>query len=670
MPSPNHLSEQTSPYLLQHLYNPVDWYPWGDEAISKAKRENKPILISIGYSTCHWCHVMERESFENTEVAELMNRNFVCIKVDREERPDIDHIYMSAVQLLGMQGGWPLNCFALPDGRPFWGSTYFPVEQWKSILTQIIELYKNKTDILIEQAENLSKGIASSGFVKSGETKSAFKIADTEIVFRNIMKYMDFKKGGTLNAPKFPLPVYLGFLLYYYYLSTEKSSIDQLKLSLDSMAMGGIYDQAGGGFFRYSTDEDWKVPHFEKMLYDNGQLISLYSNAWKLLKKDLYKNVVYQSIEFIDREMTSPEGLFYSALDADSEGEEGKFYLWKEDEINKILGKDANLIKEYYQIGKKALWENRNNILLRDESDESFSSRKNMSLHNLQKTIKNAGKNLLLAREKRIRPGLDNKILTSWNALMIKGLSDAYAAFGKKSFLKKAMRAADILIRSGMTKDFKLYRNTFAGGSVVEGFLEDYALFIQALIRLYEVSMKSDYLTIARSLAIYVINNFSGSGTNLFSFSSVHAKTFETPVYISYDGVMSSSNSVMAMNLFFLASYFENKQFEERSSQMLSDMLDTLKGQSIGYANWGSLLLMHTYPFYTLVVCGTDAEKALNKLSIKYLPNVLIAATSSPDTLIPVLKDRFRPGQNWYYVCSMGYCKEPVTELNAALKQI
>lgn len=668
--SPNHLLGQTSPYLLQHLYNPVDWHPWGDETILKAQKENKPLLISIGYSTCHWCHVMERESFEDKEVAELMNNNFICIKVDREERPDIDHIYMSAVQMISGQGGWPLNCFALPDGKPFWGGTYFRKEQWKSVLLQIAELFKTKHEELLKQAKSLTEGIASAGFINSGQSVKDFTVSQAEAVFQNIMGYMDKEKGGTLRAPKFPLPVNLEFLLLYYYFTGEKTAFDQVKLSLDKMAMGGIYDQIGGGFARYSTDNLWKVPHFEKMLYDNGQLISLYSNAWKVLKKTLYRDVVYQTVEFIEREMTSPEGVFYSALDADSDGEEGKFYVWQENEIDEIFGSDARLIKEYYQLGEKGYWENGNNILLRDVSDEEFSSKWNMPFEEFQKVIKNINMRLLSARAKRVRPSLDNKVIISWNALMIKGFTDAYTAFGDNSFLKKAKLAADVLIKNCITPEGKLARTMVEKKPFIDGFLEDYALFIQALIKLYEVSMNADYLFTAKLLNEYVLDNFSVPGTNLFSFSPMKGQETETPVYISYDGVISSSNSIMAVNLFSLSSYFEDQSLADRSSKMLSDMLNNVTQQSISYANWAYLLLLNIYPYYTLAVCGADAKKSLNEITKKYLPNVLFSFSTDKDYDIPVLQDRFRAGQTWYYVCTRGYCKEPVTELGAALEQI
>ena len=544
--NPNHLKGQSSPYLLQHLYNPVNWYAWGDEALQKAQQENKPIIISIGYSACHWCHVMEHESFKDVEAAEIMNRYFVCIKVDREERPDIDHMYMTALQILTSQGGWPLNCFALPDTRPFWGGTYFPLEVWKSILTQVAHLYHSRTADLVKQAEQLTEGIAAAGFIEPSMNEPNYLLEDGETVFQNIMEYMDKVEGGTLRAPKFPLPANLQFLLQHHSQTGNIAALAQVELSLEKMAFGGIFDQIGGGFARYSTDEFWKVPHFEKMLYDNGQLISQYANAWKVSKKPLYRNTVYEIVAFVKRELLTPEGTFFAALDADSEGVEGKFYVWTEPELDEVLGSDSSIVKLYYQVGKKGYWENGESILLRTETDESFAKKMNLPLAEFQVILHQSNKKLFDARSNRIRPGLDNKVITSWNALMIKGLADAYAAFGEDEFLQMATRSADSIISKGITNDGKLCRSLTGNQPAIDGFLEDYAFLIQALIRLYEVSAQIKYLLVAQKLTQHAVENFSSPDTNLFSFSSVVGEKLKAPFYELPDNVMPSSNSVMA----------------------------------------------------------------------------------------------------------------------------
>jgi uncharacterized protein len=669
-PKPNHLNGQFSPYLLQHLYNPVDWYPWGEDALKRAVNEDKPILVSIGYSACHWCHVMEKESFEDAEIAEIMNREFICIKVDREERPDIDHMYMSAVQLMTRQGGWPLNCFALPDTRPFWGGTYFPAEQWKSILLQVSQLYKNQKDDLTEQAEKLTLGIAESNFISSAKTGSTFEEHDARFFFNSLMEHMDKTGGGTVNAPKFPLPVNIEFLLDYYYHTGEAAAIDQAEVSLRKMAMGGIYDQAGGGFSRYSTDELWKVPHFEKMLYDNGQLVSVYSRAYALLKIPLFKDVVYQTIEFVDRELTSPDGMFYSALDADSEGEEGKFYVWKESEIDLVLGNDAPVVKDYYQVGKKGYWENGNNILLRVESDENFSRKMDMSTEDLRSLIARANQKLLESRSQRVRPGLDNKTITSWNALMINGLIDAYASFGDASFLKKAKRAVDFIISHSVTDEGKIYRSIGGKGPVIDGFLEDYALFIQSLIKLFEVTLESGYLIYARSLTEYVVNTFKSANTRLFPFSSDKGEKLKAEFYEVHDNVIPSSNSVMAMNLYYLSAYFEETDWVRRATGMTGDISSQMFRYSPGFSNWARLMLHHVYPFYIIVISGPEAGQSVKKIKNSFLPGTAVAATTEENIEIPVFRNRYKDGETWYYVCSMGQCKLPVKNIDEALRQI
>ena len=420
----NHLINESSPYLLMHAHNPVDWYPWGQEAFDRAKKENKLIIISIGYAACHWCHVMERESFEDTKVAKIMNEYFISIKVDREERPDIDQVYMNAAHLLTGHGGWPLNAIALPDGRPFYAGTYFPKEGWVSLLTQIISVYQKDPEKVEQQANAVTSGIRSSEIIRLNTEKTGFKQADLHKIFTNWENAIDFQLGGTKEVQKFPLPIGYHFLLKYFHVTRNKKALDAVKITLDNMALGGIYDQVGGGFARYSTDKYWKVPHFEKMLYDNAQMVTLYSRAFQLTKNPLYKKVVYETLEFIERELTSPELLggghgFYSSLDADSEGEEGKFYTWTKQEIEKTLGKEAGLIIDYYNVTDHGNWERGKNILFRSKTDQAFAkeNKHKLSVEDLQKRVTVARRKLLDARSKKTRPPLDDKILTSWNSL-------------------------------------------------------------------------------------------------------------------------------------------------------------------------------------------------------------------------------------------------------------
>ncbi|MBA3285971.1 MAG: thioredoxin domain-containing protein, partial [Nitrosopumilus sp.] len=407
-PYTNHLINESSPYLLQHAHNPVNWYPWGQEALDKAKKENKLIIISIGYDACHWCHVMEHESFEDTTVAKFMNENFISIKIDREERPDIDQVYMNAVQLLTGSGGWPLNVIALPDERPIHGGTYFPKSQWLSMLKQVSEFVTKNPEKAEQQAKALTEGIRRSEVVNSIAQNSEFKIDDLNTIFSNWKNNIDFTNGGYNRAPKFPLPVGYQFLLHYNYLTKGKDALSAVTTTLDKMAEGGIYDQVGGGFARYSTDAYWKVPHFEKMLYDNAQLVSLYASAYQLTKEPLYKLIVYETLDFVERELTSQEGSFYSSLDADSEGEEGKFYVWKKEELKKILGNDEPLIMDYYNVTDKGNWENRNNILFRTSSDKKIAENYKITEAELSKRISASKKIMLKERSKKIRPALDD----------------------------------------------------------------------------------------------------------------------------------------------------------------------------------------------------------------------------------------------------------------------
>ncbi len=666
----NHLKGQTSPYLLQHLYNPVDWYPWGDEALEKAKRENKPLLVSIGYSACHWCHVMEKESFEDPEVAEIMNRYFVCIKVDREERPDIDHIYMNSVQLLSGRGGWPLNCFALPGGRPFWGGTYFPKEQWKSILERVHELFEKQFDDLEDQAEKITMGLSQSSFIKPKEEKSAFGREEAKRMTENLLEYIDPVEGGIKGAPKFPIPNNFEFLLHAYHHNRNQKILDMVLLTLKKMAMGGIYDQIGGGFARYSTDKYWKVPHFEKMLYDNAQLTSLYASAYKVNPEPLFKEVVSETIAFVERELTAPEGTFYAALDADSEGEEGKYYVWEEKEFESVMGDQAPLMKEYYNLGGKGSWENGRNILLRNETDESFASAHEMTVDELKALVFKAKKELLNARSKRVKPGLDDKVLVSWNALMIKSLCDAYTAFEQPDYLKKALAAAEFICAHAMKPNGELFRLINKNKPSIQAFLEDYALLADALISLYQVSADSEWLHKAKSLITYTLDHFSKPETNMLSFSSKQGEELAAPFYEFHDNVIPSSNSVMACNLFALANYFENPEWGQRSSDMLRDIKGHLEKFSSSFSNWGRLLLQHVYPFYTVAITGPQAETIARDFFPFYLPEKIMAPAKDQDSSIPVLQQRFQKGETRIYVCSMGSCQLPVKTAEEALKQM
>jgi len=664
----NRLIDETSPYLLQHARNPVDWYPWGDEALAKAKAEDKMILVSVGYSACHWCHVMERECFEDEEVANLMNKHFVCVKVDREERPDVDQIYMSAVQLMNQRGGWPLNCFTLPDGRPVYGGTYFPKASWMQILSELQRVYTTDRAKMEEYATALTEGVQKSELVPRIEDKE-FEIDQLSKTVDTWSAQFDRVEGGPNRAPKFPIPNNYQFLLQYYHLTGDESIGKQVELTLDKMAFGGIYDQIGGGFARYSTDELWKAPHFEKMLYDNAQLVSLYSEAYQSTGKELYKEVVYESLDFVERELTSSEGAFYSALDADSEGEEGKFYVWKKDELKDILGVDFDFVKDYYNLNSDGLWEHGNYILLRRESDQDFGVKHKLTQKQIRTNVLRVREKLMKVREGRIRPGLDDKSLTSWNALMLKGYADAYLTFGEARFLDAALKNANFILKKQLRGDGGLNHSYKEGRSTINGYLEDYCFTIEAFIRLYEATFDEAWLNKARDLANYTLGHFKDEESGMFFFTSdVDAPLIARKTEVN-DNVIPASCSSLAKGFFLLGHYFENQAFTDYSRQMLRNIYDQIPQYGAGYSNWGILLLWETYPFYEVALVGKEVASVRAELTTHYQPNkLLIGARGKSD--LPLLEGKLIDGQTTIYVCENQVCQLPVTEVGVALKQM
>lgn len=660
----NKLINESSPYLLQHAHNPVDWYPWGDEAFEKAENENKLVLISIGYSACHWCHVMEHESFEDSLTAEMMNKNFINIKVDREERPDVDQVYMNAVQLMTGSGGWPLNCFALPDGRPIYGGTYFPKDKWQQTLTSLQGLKENDPIKLEEYAKNLTEGIQQSELITRNEDPLETKVEFLAQKVNEWSKYWDRKKGGPNRAPKFPLPNNYQFLLEYASLSGDQESMDFVSTTLDQMARGGIYDQIGGGFARYSTDELWKAPHFEKMLYDNAQLVSLYSEAFTATQNPRYKKIVQETLAFIKRELTNKNGGFYSALDADSEGEEGKFYVWKKEELKEVLTpEEFELTKEFYNVNNKGLWEHGNYILLMDENSDDMLS-EDSTLGNKLELIKSK---LLTERESRIRPGLDDKILTSWNMLMIEAYLDAYIALDDEQYLQVAEQQMKFLFTNLTTEDEGLFHLHKDGKSSINGYLEDYAFSISALLKMYESTFDESYISQAEDLMNYSIDHFLDEESSMFWFKSNKDKQLIAKKQENSDNVIPASNSVMAHNLFLLSKLSYNQEFEKTGKQMLSNILPHIEyGQS--YSNWLRLYLYETYPFYEIAATGKNFRKLTTELRKTYIPNKLILGAENKSDL-PLLENKFL-AEETIFVCQNKTCQLPVNTVTDALKQI
>ncbi|MFB0961753.1 MAG: thioredoxin domain-containing protein [Flavobacteriales bacterium] len=660
----NKLINESSPYLLQHAHNPVEWYPWGDEAFEKAEKENKLVLISIGYSACHWCHVMEHESFEDSLTAEMMNKNFINIKVDREERPDVDQVYMNAVQLMTGSGGWPLNCFALPDGRPVYGGTYFPKDKWQQTLTSLQGLKENDPIKLEEYAKNLTAGIQQSELITRNEDPLETKVEFLAQKVNEWSKYWDRKKGGPNRAPKFPLPNNYQFLLEYAFLSGDQESMDFVSTTLDQMARGGIYDQIGGGFARYSTDELWKAPHFEKMLYDNAQLVSLYSQAFTATQNPRYKKIVQETLAFIKRELTNKNGGFYSALDADSEGEEGKFYVWKKEELKEALTpEEFELAKDFYNVNNKGLWEHGNYILLMDENSDDMLT-EDSTLGNKLELIKSK---LLARRETRIRPGLDDKILTSWNMLMTEAYLDAYIALEDEQYLNVAEQQMKFIFTNLITEDEGLFHLHKDGKSSINGYLEDYAFTISALLKMYQSTFDESYISQAESLMHYTVKHFLDEESGMFWFKSNKDEQLIAKKQENSDNVIPASNSVMAHNLFILSKLTYNQEFEKTGKQMLSNILPHIEyGQS--YSNWLRLYLYETYPFYEIAATGKNFRALTIELRKTYIPNKLILGAEKKSDL-PLLENKFLEEET-IFVCQNKTCQLPVNLVTDALKQI
>jgi uncharacterized protein YyaL (SSP411 family) len=669
----NALINETSPYLLQHAHNPVNWVAWNDQTLQRAKQEDKLMLISIGYSACHWCHVMEHQSFEDEKVAQIMNDHFICIKIDREERPDIDQVYMTAVQLMTGRGGWPLNCFALPDGRPVYGGTYFPKEQWITILLNLADLYKHERKKMLDYAEQLTEGVKLAELVKINPKEENYTMEQLHQAYHNWKPRFDRVEGGPDKAPKFPLPNNYLFLLRYAKAingSLHEAEVwKQLHLTLTKMAYGGIYDQIGGGFARYSVDHLWKVPHFEKMLYDNAQLVSLYSEAFQATQHPLYKQIVYETLVFIERELMSPEGCFYSALDADSEGEEGKFYIWRKEELKDALGEKFQLFADYFSVNEEGLWEDENYILLRKESDDAIAEKHELHVEQLKKIIEELKQRLLAIRNKRVRPGLDDKTLTSWNALMLQGYVDAYNAFEEERFLKIAEKNA-LFILDKQTKEQGRLNHAYKNGiSSINAYLEDYSFCIEAFISLYEATFQEQYLMQANTWMQYCILHFRDKKSGMFFFTSDLDPALISRKMELADNVTPASNSSIAKSLFKLGHHLENQEYIDWSRNMLNNVISEITAYTEGYSNWAMLLLHLVQPFYEISIVGKSVEEKRKSFNKYYLPNKIFAGSRS-DATLPLVKGRYVEGETLIYVCSNNTCNAPVKEAAEAMQQM
>lgn len=668
----NRLQNETSPYLLQHKDNPVDWYPWGEEALTRARDEDKPILLSVGYSACHWCHVMEHESFEHQPTAQMMNELFVNIKVDREERPDVDAIYMEAVQAMTGQGGWPMTVFLLPDGRPFYGGTYFPREarrgmpSFQQILAGVHDAFVNRRSDVERAAENLTS-VLDRSMLGIGGDSSRLNPGLLDEAMRRMGQNFDQRHGGLGNAPKFPQPMNLEFLLRSYVRTQDTSILHIVTHTLKKMANGGIYDQIGGGFARYSTDSIWLVPHFEKMLYDNAQLSRLYLHTWQVTGDSFYRDIATDIYDYILREMTSPEGGFYSATDADSEGEEGKFFVWSIHEVRELLGDDADIAIEYWGMTTSGNFEGHNILHVPNEPDVA-AVRLNMRTDDLQKKIAGIRETLYKARMRRVPPGLDDKILTSWNGLMLASLAEAARVLDRSDYREAAIRSGEFLLRELMTDDGHLLRTYKDGRSKINGYLEDYANLIDGLLELYQTTFDDLWFSVARQLADHVLEHFPTEDGGFFDTSDDHEALIVRPRNVQ-DNAVPSGNSMMVKQLIRLFAYTGDIRYDQAAHRALSLLTEAMQQYPQAFGEALNAVDMLVGGITEVAVVGSDQEEAtqalLRVISETYRPNLIVALTEhevTGDATIPLLSYRTRHNSSpTVYVCRNFACKMPVT---------
>lgn len=688
----NSLINETSPYLLQHAHNPVNWYPWGEEALNKARQEDKPILVSIGYAACHWCHVMERESFENESTARVMNEHFINIKIDREERPDLDHIYMDAVQAMTGSGGWPLNIFLTPETKPFYGGTYFPPVRafnrasWKEVLMGVAEAFKEKRDEIENQANNLTNHLVQSnsfGLHFPGEADTVFSMAKAATITENCMKAADKEWGGFGRAPKFPQSFTIRYLLRYFYVKRNENAhqgMDQALFSLDKMIEGGIYDQLGGGFARYSTDTEWLAPHFEKMLYDNALLVDVLSEAYQLTGKPRYAEVIRETMGFINRELMHPQKAFYAALDADSEGEEGKFYVWQKDEVERLLGKDAAVFCGYYDITEKGNWyepghepgeSSPRNILRAKTSWREFATQHRLGDDELKRVLE-TGKNILLAhRNKRPRPALDDKIILGWNALMNTACCKAFAATGEEEYRQLAIANMDFLWSKLAGQEPGEFYHTWKNGQAKHpAFLDDYAFLADALLHLLEVTGDASWLVKATQVTEYAIQHFSEQDTGFFFYTREKQPDIIVRKKEVYDGALPSGNAVMAGNLYRLGILLDKPDWKERSDQMVSALGQTIISYPTSFGYWAAQLLERTAGTVELAIVGKEPFKIHEQLLRFFIPHRVLMVSLEGDSSFPLLTGKQVAGPAEIFVCKDYACLQPVTSAEAVMSLI
>ncbi|RMG53557.1 MAG: thioredoxin domain-containing protein [Acidobacteria bacterium] len=679
----NRLIHETSPYLQQHAHNPVDWYPWGEEALERARREDKPILLSIGYSTCHWCHVMERESFENEEIARLMNEYFINIKVDREERPDLDAIYMNVVQMLTGSGGWPMTVFLTPDGEPFFAGTYFPPEDrygmpgFRRVLLKVAELYRTRRDDLMASAREIVRELNRISVPPPTRHRLGPEILDQ--AYESLVQQFDAQHGGFGRAPKFPSAMNLIFLLRHYQRTKKPGALEMVELSLTRMARGGIYDQLGGGFHRYATDERWLVPHFEKMLYDNALLSRLYLYAYQVTGNEFYRRIAEETLTYVVREMRSPEGGFYSAQDADSEGVEGKFFVWTPEEIKQVLGeREGELFCQYYDVTPWGNFEHGRSILHVPREIDIVARSADIDVASLRQIIERGRTALFHHREKRIKPHRDEKIITSWNGLMLRSFAEAASILDREDFRQIATNNAEFLL-THLRRDGRLQRTYRGGVSKLNAYLEDYALFADGLLALYEATGDWRWLDEATSLVETMIEQFWDDEEGGFYFTARDHEPLIARMKEFYDNAIPSGNSVAADVLLRLAHWLDKPEYYQRAERLFELVGDAVRRFPGAFGHLlGALDFYFSSPREIAIVGdkhADDTRALLRAVFERFLPNKVVALKDPREgeaaRRIPWLKDR-EPiaGRATAYVCQNFSCQAPVTDVAALVEQL
>lgn len=669
--SGNHLINESSAYLLQHAHNPVDWYPWSDAALEKAKKENKLMIISIGYSSCHWCHVMEKESFSDTAVSRFMNEHFVCIKVDREERPDIDNVYMSDCQKANPGAcGWPLNAITNSEGKTVWVTTYLSKEEWLNALKSIQSNYDEDPNEVEKMTRNFYRGEEFFSDSKSGKSEFKDDILLKQIEIINTE--LDYVNGGKKTDIKFPLPSLLRACLEIGTRQNNPKLIQFVETTLSKISNGGMQDQLEGGFARYSTDPLWKVPHFEKMLYDNAQLISMYSFIYQKTKKPYYKKIIDKTLNFINKEMTSTEGGFYASFDADSEHEEGKYYVWTLDEIKNALQdqKELNLAISFYGFTKEGNWEHGKNVLAQAVDKNQFLKDNKITENEFDNQLASIQQKLLAAKSNRKKPNLDKKIICSWNAMMTRAYADAAMALSSEDYKSKALKSGEFILKNLLKDSTQLYRTINQEKTSALAFLDDYAFVIDAFIRLYELSFDEKWLNIANQLMHHVLENYSHSDNSLFYYNDSKSSNVGVRKIEIDDQVIPSSNSVICDNLHKLGLYFDEPDMINRSQNMLNIIFnDKIKNGPSFYTNWLRIYQEYSKPMYEVAIVGDKSNEKRNELAQYYIPHMILLGGNNEGTL-ELLKEKLQEGETYIYVCRNKVCKLPVQEVAKAIPLI